>query len=133
MRALTTSQCDISGNKIAYFRKGQGDPVLLVHGITTYSFIWKRIVPLLESDYEVIGIDLLGCGASSKALDQAYSITNHAHILKRFMESLGISKFHFVFLYFRRYEIDKIIGRVTRQALKEDDDFSFKVLNGDEH
>lgn len=30
------------------------------------------------------------------------------------------------------YEIDKIIGRVTRQALKEDDDFSFKVLNGDE-
>lgn len=31
------------------------------------------------------------------------------------------------------YEIDKIIGRVTRQALKEDDDFSFKVLNGDEH
>jgi len=31
------------------------------------------------------------------------------------------------------YEIDKIIGRLTRQALKEDDDFSFKVLNGDEH
>ncbi len=31
------------------------------------------------------------------------------------------------------YEMDKIIGRVTRQALKEDDDFSFKVLNGAEH
>ena len=31
------------------------------------------------------------------------------------------------------YEIDKIIGRVTNQALKEDDDFSFKVLNGGEH
>jgi N-acetylneuraminate synthase/sialic acid synthase len=31
------------------------------------------------------------------------------------------------------YEMDKIIGRVTRQALKEDDDFSFKVLNGVEH
>lgn len=30
------------------------------------------------------------------------------------------------------YEIDKIIGRVTSQALKEDDDFSFKVLNGGE-
>ncbi len=30
------------------------------------------------------------------------------------------------------YEIDKIIGRVTRQALKEDDDFSLKVLNGGE-
>jgi N-acetylneuraminate synthase/sialic acid synthase len=31
------------------------------------------------------------------------------------------------------YEMDKIIGRITRQALKEDDDFSFKVLNGVEH
>lgn len=31
------------------------------------------------------------------------------------------------------YEIDKIIGRVTRQALKQDDDFSFAVLNGAEH
>ncbi len=30
------------------------------------------------------------------------------------------------------YEIDKIIGRVTRQALKEDDDFSYQVLNGGE-
>lgn len=31
------------------------------------------------------------------------------------------------------YEIDKIIGRVTRDAMKEDDDFNFKALNGSEH
>jgi N-acetylneuraminate synthase/sialic acid synthase len=31
------------------------------------------------------------------------------------------------------YEMDKIIGRVTRQALKEDDDFSLDVLNGGGH
>ncbi len=28
------------------------------------------------------------------------------------------------------YEIDKVLGRTTRQALKADDDFSFQVLNG---
>lgn len=30
------------------------------------------------------------------------------------------------------YELDKIIGRVTRKPLKEDDDISFEVLNGSE-
>jgi sialic acid synthase len=30
------------------------------------------------------------------------------------------------------YEIDKVVGRVTRQAMKEDDDISFEVLNGAE-
>ncbi len=30
------------------------------------------------------------------------------------------------------YEIDKVIGRVTRQAIKEDDDITIEVLNGSE-
>ena len=30
------------------------------------------------------------------------------------------------------YEIDKVIGRVTRQPLKKDDDINFEVLNGAE-
>ena len=96
MTPLTTSYLDIAGERVAYFQKGQGEPILLVHGITTYSFIWRQIVPLLDSEYQVIGVDLLGCGDSSKSLDQAYSIKNHARLLKQFMESLGIDKFHFV-------------------------------------
>jgi len=31
------------------------------------------------------------------------------------------------------YEIDKVIGRATRQAMKEDDDITFELLNGAEH
>ncbi len=31
------------------------------------------------------------------------------------------------------YEIDKIIGRVTRGAMKQDDDITFEALNGSEH
>ena len=30
------------------------------------------------------------------------------------------------------YEIDKVIGRVTREVMKEDDDITYKVLNGSE-
>jgi N-acetylneuraminate synthase/sialic acid synthase len=31
------------------------------------------------------------------------------------------------------YEIDKVIGRVTRAAMKEDDDITYEALNGSEH
>ena len=31
------------------------------------------------------------------------------------------------------YDIDKVIGRVTRSAIQEDDAITFEVLNGSEH
>lgn len=96
MKPLTTSTCEFNGHQMAYFRRGQGEVVLLVHGITTYSFIWRNIVPLLEHQYQVIGLDLLGCGGSSKQVDTPYSIKNHAHLLQQFLEKLEIKKIHFV-------------------------------------
>ncbi len=96
MQPLTNSTCTIGNTEIAYFVKGQGEPVLLVHGITTYSFIWRKFIPLLENEYQVIGIDLPGCGASSKGVEKAYSIKNHAFLLNDFLEKTGIKKIHLV-------------------------------------
>jgi len=96
MRPLTTSICKIDDTEIAYFVKGKGQPVLLVHGITTYSFIWRKISPLLETGYQVLGIDLPGCGASSKGVEKAFSIKNHALLLNDFLEEIGIQKIHLV-------------------------------------
>ena len=67
----------ISGHAMAYLRVGRGEPVLLAHGITTYSFIWRKIIPILSKDYDVIAIDLLGCGDSDKPLDVSYAIKDH--------------------------------------------------------
>ncbi len=86
----------VDGLKIAYHRSGKGPVVLLVHGITTYSFIWRRVIPLLETDYDVIAVDLLGCGDSDMPLDTSYSIQDHAARLRGFAQVLGIEKLHFV-------------------------------------
>ena len=96
MEILTTSTCKIGNMEVAYFKRGKGEPVLLVHGITTYSFIWRKIVPLLEQNYQVIGVDLPGCGASGKSVDESYSIKKHAYLLNQFLEKIGIEKVHFV-------------------------------------
>ncbi len=88
--------CEIEGHKIAYFRQGSGDVVLLVHGITTYSFMWRNIANSLSQSYDVIALDLLGCGDSDKPLDVPYSIKEHARRIRLFVDALGIEKFHLV-------------------------------------
>jgi len=88
----------INNQKICYTRSGNagGDVMLLVHGITTYSFIWRKLLPYLEKDYDVIVIDLLGCGSSDMPLDVPYSIKAHEQRLFEFIEQLGIQRLHLI-------------------------------------
>ncbi len=86
----------VDGQRLAYHRSGEGDFLVLVHGITTYSFIWQEIVPALSERFTVISIDLLGCGESDKPLDVSYAIQDHAERLYGFLRELGIEKCHLV-------------------------------------
>ncbi len=53
------------GRKIAYRRKGEGEPIVLFHGITENSEIFEPIIEELAKDYDVIAIDMAGHGGSS--------------------------------------------------------------------
>ncbi|MBK3515944.1 alpha/beta fold hydrolase [Carboxylicivirga marina] len=86
----------IDNHEMVYYRCGQGDPILMVHGITTYSFIWRNLFPYLEDKYELIIVDLLGCGDSDKSIDIEFSLKNHARILAELLRALHIPKVHLV-------------------------------------
>lgn len=86
----------VDGHKLAYHRQGAGETVVLVHGITTYSFVWGDVVDLLAPNHDVIAIDLLGCGDSDMPLDVSYAIQDHAERLHGFLRELGVEKFHLV-------------------------------------
>jgi len=88
--------CNVEGHKLAYYRAGQGEPLLLVHGITTYSFIWRKVIPFLVPHFDVIAIDLLGCGKSDMPLSVSYSIKTHALRIKALLEDLNLSETHLV-------------------------------------
>ncbi|MBI9072433.1 MAG: alpha/beta hydrolase [Melioribacteraceae bacterium] len=87
---------DVDGKIVAYQRAGEGETLLLVHGITTYSFIWRFIKPILAKKYDVIAVDLLGAGSSDKTLDVEYSIKTQAKFLYDFAKKLNIEKLHYV-------------------------------------
>ncbi len=88
--------CILDDVQLAYTSQGVGEPLLLVHGITTYSFIWQKILPLLRDAFQLVTVDLLGCGASDKPLDRSYSLTEHARRLAAFIEALGLENPHLV-------------------------------------
>ncbi len=56
----------VLGHKIAYIEEGQGDPIVLVHGNPTSSYLWRNVVPELTGLGRVIIPDLIGHGDSDK-------------------------------------------------------------------
>ncbi|MDG1946215.1 MAG: haloalkane dehalogenase [Halioglobus sp.] len=56
----------VNGKKIAYVEEGSGDPIVLLHGNPTSSFLWRNVVPELVESGRVIVPDLIGQGDSEK-------------------------------------------------------------------
>ena len=56
----------INGKRIAYLEAGVGDPIVLLHGNPTSSYLWRNVIPQLEGLGRVIAPDLIGQGDSEK-------------------------------------------------------------------
>lgn len=57
---------DVDGLRLAYVEEGQGDPIVLLHGNPTSSYLWRNVVPHLVNSGRVIVPDLVGQGDSDK-------------------------------------------------------------------
>lgn len=56
----------VNGKRIAYIEEGKGDPIVLLHGNPTSSFLWRNVIPELQASGRVIAPDLIGQGDSEK-------------------------------------------------------------------
>lgn len=56
---------------------GDGEPLVLLHGLASSSRYWEPHFPVLTARYRAIAPDLLGFGASPKPFDNEYSVANH--------------------------------------------------------
>jgi haloalkane dehalogenase len=57
---------EVKGARLAYVDEGQGDPIVLLHGNPTSSYLWRNVIPELVGSGRVIVPDLIGQGASDK-------------------------------------------------------------------
>ena len=67
--------------KLYTVERGEGPPVLLIHGFGTNSFTWRHVAPDLARDHRVIAVDLKGFGRSDKPFDERYAASDQAELL----------------------------------------------------
>ena len=114
------------GTKIAYQVKGQGEPVLLVHGFIVNGESWKRTAlynDLLVAGYKVIILDQRGNGKSDKPHnDEAYANDAEIKDIIALMKQLGLKQYNVV-----GYSRGSII---TARLLAFDNNVKRAVLGG---
>jgi len=77
---------------IKYIDKGHGDVLLLLHGVPTSSWLYRKMIDELAQNHRVIAPDMLGFGSSDspKGYD-IYSEKHHAQRILDLMDALNIN------------------------------------------
>jgi haloalkane dehalogenase len=83
----------VLGREMAYVEVGQGDPIVLLHGNPTSSYLWRNVLPYLEPLGRCIAPDLIGMGDSDKLPNSgpgSYRFVEHRRYLDALLEGLGV-------------------------------------------
>jgi haloalkane dehalogenase len=82
---------DQDGLRMHYVDEGTGDPVLLLHGEPTWSYLYRKLIPPLAEVARVVAPDYFGFGRSDKPVDRDwYSFDSHYASIERFVEELDL-------------------------------------------
>jgi len=79
--------------EMAYVEAGEGDPIVLLHGNPTSSYLWRNVIPHLQPKGRCIAPDLIGMGDSDKLPDSglgSYRFVEHRRYLDALLETLGV-------------------------------------------
>jgi haloalkane dehalogenase len=88
---LKKKTVDVLGSQMAYHERGEGAPVLLLHGNPTSSYLWRNVIPELEGRGRLIAPDLIGMGDSAKLQNpgpDTYRFATHRKYLAGFIDAV---------------------------------------------
>ncbi|MCC6765077.1 MAG: haloalkane dehalogenase [Deltaproteobacteria bacterium] len=77
--------------RMHYLDEGRGNPILCLHGEPSWSFLYRRMIPILKTRGRVLAPDLFGFGKSDKFTERAdYSYAMHHDAILGFIEALDL-------------------------------------------
>ena len=83
----------VLGSEMAYVEVGEGDPMVLLHGNPTSSYLWRNVLPHLQPRGRCIAPDLIGMGDSNKLPDSgpsSYRFVEHRRYLDALLDALDV-------------------------------------------
>jgi haloalkane dehalogenase len=82
---------DQDGLRMHYVDEGAGEPVLLLHGEPTWSFLYRKVIPRLTPTARVVAPDYYGFGRSDKPVERDwYTYDRHFASIERFVGELDL-------------------------------------------
>jgi pimeloyl-ACP methyl ester carboxylesterase len=82
---------EIDGVRLHYQEKGEGTPLVLIHGFTSSAYSWKDVFEPFSRSFHVIAVDLKGFGFSGKP-DGDYTKRAQAQLVVQLLDHLKIEK-----------------------------------------
>lgn len=90
-----TSEVEVGDHRIAYRKKGEGPPLVLLHGWPLDSREWRRQIEGLSDEFTVVAWDAPGAGRSSDP-PETFRLHDWADSLAAFIGALRLRRPHVV-------------------------------------
>jgi haloalkane dehalogenase len=84
-------ELEVLDSTMHYEDAGSGDPIVLLHGNPTSSYVWRNVSPEVQSTHRCVAPDLIGMGRSGKP-DIGYRFADHARYLDAFLGALDLGR-----------------------------------------
>ncbi len=84
---------DGAGPRVHCVDEGEGPPVVMFHGNPTWSFLYRKVIAQLKGQFRCIAMDYPGFGLSERPTGYGYTAAEHAEIVGRLVDHLGLDGF----------------------------------------
>jgi pimeloyl-ACP methyl ester carboxylesterase len=81
----------LDGSMVHYEALGRGRPIIFLHGWVGSWRYWINAMQIASTSFRAYALDLFGFGDSMRD-PLRYTLSGQAHLLKRFLEEMGIGK-----------------------------------------
>lgn len=105
---------NIGVHKIHYVESGEGDPVLLLHGFPSSTYVWRNVINKIDTKKRVIAIDFLGFGKSSFPENRNVSAEAQYQMLVDFIKAKELEN-----LTFWIHDLGSIVGMMYATRVPE--------------
>lgn len=94
LSGLAEKSVEVDGHRVHYLEGGEGETVVLLHGIFASKDHWTEFARGLTPHYRVIALDLPGFGESTRLADAPYDYPAQTARLESVAAKLGLGRFH---------------------------------------
>ena len=84
---------EVDGLRIHYLDEGQGGVILCLHGEPSWSYLYRKMIPILSHNHRVLAMDFAGFGRSDKYTErEEYSFMMHHDTVIGFINASGLEQ-----------------------------------------